>query len=192
MEHSSFLDLESINFSNEEFKELCVKLYDDTLVTTLNLGYCELDDYCAIELAELLSHNKTIRYLELTNNNITTEGAIEISKALTKNTTLNTLSLTCNLIDSFKEVSMYLSRNTALTRIEINGNIRNKYSEYYYDIIFNIVNRNNIYLWYKPSVDTFNECTNLLDELKKMVFDSVLLLCSAKCKHPSGGFTFGI
>jgi hypothetical protein len=72
MENPSLLDLEGSNFSNVEFKYMCIGLYNDTSVSTLNLGYCGLDDYCAVELAELLSRNKTIMYLELTNNNITT------------------------------------------------------------------------------------------------------------------------
>lgn len=175
MEISSLADLEGNNFSNVEFKYLCIGLYNNTSVSTLNLGYCGLDDYCAIELAEVLNRNKTIMYLELTNNFITTAGAIEIAKALSKNTTLNTLSLSYNFINSFKEVSKYLDMNTTLTRIEINGNVRNNYSEYYYGVIFNIVKRNNIYLWYKPSVETFNSYSGLPDELNDLVFDNILI-----------------
>ena len=175
MERSSLLDLEATSFSNVDFKYLCIDLYNDTRVYTLNVGYCSIDDYCAIELAELISRNKRLRYLDLTNIYITRAGVIVIAKALTNNTTLNTLSLSYNLIDSFREVSKYLARNTTLTCIEINGNIRNKYSEYYCDVIFNIVKRNNIYLLYKPSVDTFNSYAGLPDEINNLVFDSILL-----------------
>jgi hypothetical protein len=171
----SCLNLEATGFSNVDFKYLCINLYNNTLVYTLNLGYCSIDDYCAIELAELLSRNKTIRYLELTNNYITTGGALEIAKALTKNTTLTTLSLSYNLIDSFRDFSKYLLRNTTLTHIEITGNVKNKYSEYYYDVIFNIMKRNNIYLWYKPSLKVFREGSNLPDELYSLVVDKVFL-----------------
>jgi hypothetical protein len=175
METSNLLDIEGSSFSNVEFKYMCIGLYNDTWISTLNLGYCGLDDYCAIELAELISRNKTIMYLELTNNYITSAGAIEIAKALSKNTTLNTLSLSYNLIDSFKEVSKYLALNTTLTRIEIIGNVKNNYSNYYYGVIFNIAKRNNIYLWYKPAVETFNSYSGLPDELNDLVFHSILL-----------------
>jgi hypothetical protein len=176
METSNLADLEGSNFSNVEFKYLCIGLYNNTSVSTLNLGYCGLDDYCAEELSELLIRNKTIRTLELTNNNITNVGALEIVKALADNTTLTTLSLSYNRIDSFKDITKYLSSNTTLTRIEINGNIRSifKYSEYYYGVIFNIVKRNNIYLWYKPSVDTFNSYAGLPDEINNLVIGSIL------------------
>jgi hypothetical protein len=175
METSNLLDIERSSFSNVEFKYMCIGLYNDTWISTLNLGYCGLDDYCAVELAEVICRNKTIMYIELTNNYITTAGAIEIAKALSKNTTLNTLSLSYNLIYSFKEVSKYLALNTTLTRIEINGNIKNNYINYYYGVIFNIAKRNNIYLWYKPAVETFKEYSNLPDELNDLVFHNVLL-----------------
>ncbi len=175
MESSNLLDIEGSSFSNVEFKYMCIGLYNDTSVSTLNLGYCGLDDYCAIELAELISRNKTIRTLELTNNNITTAGALELVKALADNTTLNTLSLSYNYIDSFKDITKYLAQNTTLTCIEINGNVKNNYSNYYYDVIFNIVRRNNIYLWHKPTVDIFNSYSRLPCELNNLVLDSILL-----------------
>ena len=101
-------------------------LWDGTNTSTpdsLNLsGQCEGDGVPFI--ASGLCINRTIRTLDISNNNISDLGAQEIARALHENQTLQALNISCNNIrvDGAKAMAEALHENKELQYLDISNN----------------------------------------------------------------------
>lgn len=89
------------------------------IIATLNLCSCKLLDDGAIQIADALAQNKSLKSIELCSNFITHEGGVKIFDALIHNETLTTLNLQNNCIGDVaaRHLAQTLATNRSLRSI---------------------------------------------------------------------------
>lgn len=106
--------------TKQGMKEIAKFLHDpDSVLETLNLENCFLDEEAIIILAEALRHNHSLRHLDLSGTDFAHKGASVFSDALAENTALQRLTIgeTSNialLVDG-------VYRNSSLRELDIWG-----------------------------------------------------------------------
>lgn len=72
---------------------LAAALTTNTHLVELVITECDLDSQDAIQIANALRKNRTLRYLDMSKNKISNEGSQELAEALKENPTLVEISL---------------------------------------------------------------------------------------------------
>ncbi|KAA0711547.1 NACHT, LRR and PYD domains-containing protein 14 [Triplophysa tibetana] len=128
---SSKCPLRELDLNNNDLKDSGVKLISDALKThncqleILRLSGCNVTDECCESLSSCLQSSKSLRELDLSNNDLKDSGVKLISDALkTHNCQLQTLRLTgCNLTDRCCEsVSSCLQSSKSLRELDLSNN----------------------------------------------------------------------
>jgi Ran GTPase-activating protein (RanGAP) involved in mRNA processing and transport len=94
----------------------------------LKLSYLNINSENTKILAEILSNNTSVQYLDLTCNNVGDKGAQEIANSLKENKTLQYLNLCCNSISDEGGKSLARSlhesvgNNTTLQHLDLSMN----------------------------------------------------------------------
>ena len=106
-----------------EFK--CLASCKNVLLQNLSVRYCRLDPNKLDVVGKMLSHNKSIKHVNLSHNSITDEGIAMLVHHLMDNNTLQQINLYNNLItaDGVTHLSKLITReHSVLTSIELSDN----------------------------------------------------------------------
>ena len=106
-----------------EFK--CLASCKNVLLQNLSVRHCSLDPSKLDAVGKMLSHNESIKYVDLSHNDITDEGIAVLVQHLMDNKTLQQINLYDNLItaDGVTHLSKLITREySVLTSIELSNN----------------------------------------------------------------------
>ena len=109
--------------SLNEFKQIanCKNI----LLQSLNVSHCGLNSSSLAEIiGEMLSHNKAIKLVDLSDNCITDEGMAVLVHHLMDNNTLQQINLRCNKItaDGVTHLRKLITKNSTLISIKLSDN----------------------------------------------------------------------
>jgi hypothetical protein len=179
-------------------------LSTNTVLTSLDLGYCNIGDVGVKILVDALIKNSTLRELYLYRNNINSAGAREISRLLEHNKSVSKLSLASNNIGyaGFLSILASLQKNKSLnilnllsnniTVLSIDNDIQNistntilkeftlDYNSINSEIISfinKIVNRNIAYENCKARLESFKNNSGVMSDLIPIIDKSLLYMC---------------
>lgn len=99
-------------------------LYNNKILTELNISNTNINDKFAIQLYYKLKNNKTLTTLNISHNEIGADGAIVLVKVLENNTTLTNFDISSNIIgyDGAEALAEALKNNKTLTNLDISSN----------------------------------------------------------------------
>ena len=122
-----FLELKGNNIHGEGVEHLAKLLRQNASIVSLSLEWNSLglmDTRSLAQFCESLSMNKSLKDLDLRNNQLTHTGALELCTALEANTALKTLDLRWNSIGlvGAKGLVQCLKKNHSLVQLQITGN----------------------------------------------------------------------
>ena len=116
------LNLASNKIGYKGMNYICNSLINNnTMLEYLMVNYCELSDYCAEKINEMLRKNKTLLYFSFNGNYLTNKGIDIVISALRINQGLKQLCCGENKNDenAFKNLKEYLRFNKSLAILEI-------------------------------------------------------------------------
>lgn len=105
-------------------KAICTSLLESNqTLQEIYLNYCQLDEYCACELANLIKRTKYIKVLTLYGNNLNNAGIKMVFRALKYNKSILHIYIGNNNFDddALSDITEVLKYNNTLLNLEINS-----------------------------------------------------------------------
>ncbi|XP_046575861.1 uncharacterized protein LOC124283880 [Haliotis rubra] len=123
LENLQVLDLSGNNLGPQGFRSVCLAMCSNTSVVSLNLADNRSDTDSAECVGRLLSHNKSLVYLDVSSNNLGKDYFSRcVGPALKSNSTLQTLRAKSIGSTNMKVLLDILVDNTTLTSIDLSSN----------------------------------------------------------------------